>query len=256
MREATGYRLLPRARRAGPRALRAAGGARAARSRPRRPRRRCARRSRCGAGRRTRTSATRRSRRRRWRVSRSCGWPRSRTGSRPTWRSAAIATSCPSSRRSWRSTPGASAWPGSSCSRSTAAGGRPRRSRCSSGCGRPCARSSASSPARRCRSCKRAILRHDAELAAEPGGAPRRLPAPETPLVGRGAELAELAALLRDGARLVTLTGAGGIGKTRLALEAGHELAGDVRRRRLLRRPLAADRSRAGRRRRSPACSG
>ena len=71
-----------------------------------------------------------------------------------------------------------------------------------------------------------AILRHDAELAVEPTGAPRRLPAPETPLVGRGAELAALAALLRDGARLVTLTGAGGIGKTRLALEAGHELAG------------------------------
>ena len=50
----------------------------------------------------------------------------------------------------------------------------------------------------------------------------RHLPAPETPLVGRGAEVAELAELLRSGVRLVTLTGAGGIGKTRLALRVGH----------------------------------
>jgi predicted ATPase len=43
--------------------------------------------------------------------------------------------------------------------------------------------------------------------------------------VGREAELAELAALVRDGSRLVTLTGTGGIGKTRLALQLGHDLA-------------------------------
>jgi predicted ATPase/DNA-binding SARP family transcriptional activator len=72
---------------------------------------------------------------------------------------------------------------------------------------------------------QRAILRHDAGLVVEPSAAPRRLPAPETPLVGRGAELAELAGLLRGGTRLVTLTGAGGIGKTRLALQTGQELA-------------------------------
>src|SRR5205807_5256490 len=47
------------------------------------------------------------------------------------------------------------------------------------------------------------------------------LPVPPTPLVGRDAELDELgAALSRDDVRLVTLTGPGGIGKTRLALEA------------------------------------
>jgi predicted ATPase/DNA-binding SARP family transcriptional activator len=72
-----------------------------------------------------------------------------------------------------------------------------------------------------------AILRQDAGLVVEAPElrARRRLPAPETPLVGRGAELAELTELVHAGARLVTLTGAGGIGKTRLALRAGHELA-------------------------------
>jgi len=74
---------------------------------------------------------------------------------------------------------------------------------------------------------QQAILRQDAALEVESPElrARRRLPAPETPLVGRDAELAELAALVRGGSRLVTLTGAGGIGKTRLALRTAHELA-------------------------------
>jgi predicted ATPase/class 3 adenylate cyclase len=47
------------------------------------------------------------------------------------------------------------------------------------------------------------------------------LPVPATPFLGREVELAELAALLtRDDVRLVTLTGPGGTGKTRLALHA------------------------------------
>jgi predicted ATPase len=50
------------------------------------------------------------------------------------------------------------------------------------------------------------------------------LPALPNPLVGRERELEELTGLLGDGARLVTLTGAGGTGKTRLALEAAVEL--------------------------------
>src|SRR6266511_1509366 len=59
---------------------------------------------------------------------------------------------------------------------------------------------------------------------------PRRynlpLPHPATPFVGRATELAELAALLDDLAcRLLTLTGPGGIGKTRLALAVAAERA-------------------------------
>lgn len=46
------------------------------------------------------------------------------------------------------------------------------------------------------------------------------LPAPPTPLIGRAAQLAELAVLLGDPAtRLITLVGPPGVGKTRLGLE-------------------------------------
>src|SRR5262249_39585043 len=47
------------------------------------------------------------------------------------------------------------------------------------------------------------------------------LPTPSTSFVGRSDELAEIDRLLDGGARLLTLTGPGGIGKTRLSLEAG-----------------------------------
>jgi predicted ATPase/DNA-binding SARP family transcriptional activator len=74
---------------------------------------------------------------------------------------------------------------------------------------------------------QQAILRHDPALAFEPpeSRARRHLPAPETPLVGREAEIGELVELLQGGQRLVTLTGAGGIGKTRLALQVALDLA-------------------------------
>jgi predicted ATPase len=51
------------------------------------------------------------------------------------------------------------------------------------------------------------------------------LPLPPTPLVGREREVAELLHLLRvEGRRLLTITGPGGMGKTRLAAEAAGEL--------------------------------
>jgi predicted ATPase/class 3 adenylate cyclase len=48
------------------------------------------------------------------------------------------------------------------------------------------------------------------------------LPVPATPFLGREAELAEVVGLL-EGTRLLTLTGPGGTGKTRLALQAAAE---------------------------------
>lgn len=56
------------------------------------------------------------------------------------------------------------------------------------------------------------------------------LPPRPTPLVGRERELAAIAQLLRAGARLLTLTGPPGIGKSRLALEAATRAAGEFNR--------------------------
>ncbi|MFG3436176.1 BTAD domain-containing putative transcriptional regulator [Nonomuraea sp. NPDC047897] len=72
----------------------------------------------------------------------------------------------------------------------------------------------------------RAILVQDPALsAAPPPERPRtNLPAPMSGLIGRDTELAEVPALLAD-ARLVTLTGSGGVGKTRLALEVATQVA-------------------------------
>jgi predicted ATPase len=54
------------------------------------------------------------------------------------------------------------------------------------------------------------------------------LPAQSTSFVGRGEELAEIARLIGEGdVRLLTLTGPGGIGKTRLSIEAAEALRGD-----------------------------
>lgn len=58
--------------------------------------------------------------------------------------------------------------------------------------------------------------------ASLPNANPRPTPrlSPMTTFLGRERELSEIRELLEKGARLVTLTGPGGVGKTRLALEA------------------------------------
>ena len=82
-------------------------------------------------------------------------------------------------------------------------------------------------PAAELRALQSAILRHDAALDVEPESVRQRrhLPAPATPFVGRRAEVDSVTTLLRGDTRLVTVTGPGGAGKTRVALRAAHELA-------------------------------
>jgi predicted ATPase/class 3 adenylate cyclase len=55
------------------------------------------------------------------------------------------------------------------------------------------------------------------------------LPRPASSFVGREREVAEVASLIRDGTRLLTLSGPGGSGKTRLAIEAAAELVPEHR---------------------------
>ena len=79
-------------------------------------------------------------------------------------------------------------------------------------------------PSEELRALERAVLRHE---IARPAPAEERhnLPAQLTSFVGREQELVELEGLLREH-RLVTLTGVGGAGKTRLALETAARQVG------------------------------
>ncbi|MGC4861691.1 BTAD domain-containing putative transcriptional regulator [Micromonospora sp. DT41] len=76
----------------------------------------------------------------------------------------------------------------------------------------------------------RRILEQDADLSAPPKATTTRdnLPAQLDELIGRAEALAELQALLPR-QRLVTLVGPGGVGKTRLAIEAARTVPDGVR---------------------------
>src|SRR6267154_2956284 len=57
---------------------------------------------------------------------------------------------------------------------------------------------------------------------------PHNVPAQLTPLIGREKELRAVITLLRQpGVRLVTLTGTGGVGKTRLGLQVATDMLDD-----------------------------
>ena len=162
--------------------------------------------------------------------SRICGCRRSSSASTRGSRSVSTAKSSPSSRSSSRRSRTGSA-SASSCARAlplrTPAGrarrlpgraprARRARRRARPGSARARARGAPPRPGARARGGRRA---------------PRlRLPAAPTPLVGRRLELAAVEAILRrDEVRLVTLTGPGGTGKTRLALAVAEELARRLR---------------------------
>jgi predicted ATPase/DNA-binding SARP family transcriptional activator len=71
------------------------------------------------------------------------------------------------------------------------------------------------------------VALHRELLSAAPSPSPAAPPAQLTAFVGRDGERAEIAALLRV-ARLVTLVGPGGVGKTRLSVELAGVAADDV----------------------------
>ena len=80
-------------------------------------------------------------------------------------------------------------------------------------------------PSEQLRELEQAILRQEVP-PPRPPELRHNLPSPVTSFVGRSAELVEVERLLADG-RLVTLTGVGGVGKTRLALETAWRLLPD-----------------------------
>jgi predicted ATPase/DNA-binding SARP family transcriptional activator len=75
-------------------------------------------------------------------------------------------------------------------------------------------------PGSKLRTLEEQILLHDASMN---GAEPQWLPAPTADLVGRSVEIEDLLARIEQ-VRLLTLTGPGGVGKTRLAMEVGRRI--------------------------------
>jgi len=71
--------------------------------------------------------------------------------------------------------------------------------------------------------------RRPAATAKAPDAQQDKLPSPLTSFVGREGLIEQIQSTLRAEARLLTLTGAGGVGKTRLALRAARNLVGQYR---------------------------
>ena len=86
-------------------------------------------------------------------------------------------------------------------------------------------------PGRGLRELEAAILRQDPSLNVAPvgRGSAAGLPASATPLVGRRQEIEAIRRLLTGEARLVTVTGPGGAGKTRVGTQVALELAPSFR---------------------------
>src|SRR5580765_8017719 len=79
------------------------------------------------------------------------------------------------------------------------------------------------------REVERAILRQDPSLRPTGRRPELRLPEQRTALVGRALDVAAVCARLREApGRLLTLAGPGGVGKTRLAIEAAAELGSEL----------------------------
>ncbi len=129
----------------------------------------------------------------------------------------------PTSSGTWsRGTRCANASAPPTCAPCTGPDGRARRWRATATCAPGWSRNSASNPGGAWPRCTWAILDQDPSLggAVEP---PTNLPHPLGGLVGRDADVGEVRSLLAAD-RLVTLTGPGGVGKTRLALAVARRL--------------------------------
>ncbi len=72
------------------------------------------------------------------------------------------------------------------------------------------------------------VLRQERSLLPATWRSLYAVPAPFTVLVGRDAEVNQICSAVLAGDRMLTITGSGGVGKTRLAQEVAHRLRGDL----------------------------